>query len=147
MIDIPMEIHNYFSEVDFSKYPFVNIPQIHQDARGEIKNLADGVISDIAIITSNKGAVRANHYHQEDWHLCYLISGAMEYFWSNQKEGAEFLSTPVMSQGMIFTPPATPHKIVFKEDSVFLSISKLSRISENYEKDTFKLKDDFFKTN
>ena len=147
MAVIPKELSSYFSESDFSKYPFVTVPQIFKDARGEIRNLADGSIGDVAIITSNSGAIRANHFHNEDWHLCYLVSGEMEYFWSTSVEENQIQSVRVKSKEMVFTPTGTPHKIVFNENSVFLSISKLSRISENYERDTFKLKEDFFHSN
>lgn len=141
---VPIELSGYFNESDFSIYPFVSVPQIFEDSRGEIRNLADGSIGDVAIITSRPGAVRANHLHYEDWHLCYLVSGEMDYFWSTSAEDHQFQSVRVKSKEMIFTPAATPHKIVFNENSLFLSISKLSRISENYERDTFKLKEDFF---
>ena len=144
MAVVPKELSGYFNETDFSKYPFVTVPQIFEDARGEIRNLADGSIGDVAIITSNSGAVRANHFHNEDWHLCYLVSGEMEYYWSTSIENYQFQSVRVKSKEMVFTPAKTPHKIVFSENSVFLSISKLSRISENYERDTIKLKEDFF---
>ena len=147
MAEIPKELVGYFKESDFSNYPYVSVPQIFEDARGEIRNLADGTIGDVAIITSTSGAIRANHFHEEDWHLCYLISGEMEYFWSKDVEDKQFQSVKVQSKEMVFTPSRTPHKIVFRENSVFLSISKLSRISENYEKDTFKLEEDFFKSN
>lgn len=146
MVEIPNELAGYFKSSDFSSYPFVVAPQIFRDTRGEIKNLADGVIGDVAIISSNFGAIRANHFHQEDWHLCYLVSGSMEYFWSDSVNGQNFRSVQVKSEEMVFTPAKTPHKILFNKDSIFLSISKLSRISENYEKDTVKLRDDFFKT-
>lgn len=145
MVDIPTELAGYFKDSDFSSYPYVAVPQIFEDARGEIRNLADGTIGDVAIISSNSGAVRANHFHHDDWHLCYLVSGEMEYFWSTSLDERKFQSTIVKSKEMVFTPARTPHKIVFTENSIFLSISKLSRISENYERDTFKLTEDFFK--
>jgi hypothetical protein len=145
MADIPKELAGYFKDSDFSNYPYVAVPQIFEDARGEIRNLADGTIGDVAIISSNSGAIRANHFHHDDWHLCYLVSGEMEYFWSTSLDDRKFQSTIVKSKEMVFTPARTPHKIVFNENSIFLSISKLSRISENYERDTFKLTEDFFK--
>ena len=45
---------------------------------------------------------------------------------------------------MVYTPPKAPHKMVFLEDSVFIAISGLSRVQENYEADTKKLLDNFF---
>lgn len=144
MVFVPKELAGYFKESDFSDYPFVSVPQIFEDVRGEIRNLADGSIGDVAIISSNSGAIRANHFHHEDWHLCYLVLGVMEYYWSTSADDNQFKSVKVKSKEMVFTPAGTPHKILFHENSVFLSISKLSRISENYERDTFKLKEDFF---
>ena len=142
---IPRELSGYFRESDFLEYPFVSIPQSFLDSRGEIKNLADGVIGDVALITSNTGAVRANHYHLNDWHLCYLLSGRMKYFWSENLDDQQFESTEVDGGGMVFTPMKTPHKIEFLKNSVFLSISKLSRISERYDEDTFRLDDNHFR--
>jgi len=45
---------------------------------------------------------------------------------------------------MVFTPALVPHKMVALENTTFLSISRLSRISTNYEMDTKKLQTDFF---
>ena len=42
------------------------------DERGEILNLLDVSVTSIAVITSKKGAVRANHYHKTDYHYCWL---------------------------------------------------------------------------
>jgi hypothetical protein len=45
---------------------------------------------------------------------------------------------------MVYTPSKAPHKMVFLEDSVFIAISELSRVQENYEADTKRLPDNFF---
>ncbi len=38
------------------------------DMRGEIRNLIDAPFTSAAVITSVKGAIRANHYHKkESW--------------------------------------------------------------------------------
>ena len=80
MIEIPKEIASYFDISSFTDYPLISIPQSFVDDRGEITNIADGILGDVAVIKTNAGAMRANHYHKEDWHLCYLIDGAMEYY-------------------------------------------------------------------
>ena len=36
------------------------------DARGEIINVFEGTTGHVAYITSQKGSVRANHYHKKD---------------------------------------------------------------------------------
>ena len=139
---VPNELANYFGEKDFSEYPLVNVPQEFSDSRGVIRNLADGDIGDVAIISSAAGAVRANHVHNNDWHLCYLVYGSMEYHWRDQSGKNEKIVFG--ANQMVFTPSLVPHKMVALEDSTFLSISRLSRISANYEADTRKLNADFF---
>jgi len=49
-----------------------------KDPRGEIMNIFEGPIEHIALITSKKGSIRANHYHKEDQQYIYLVSGAYE---------------------------------------------------------------------
>lgn len=139
---VPIELVKYFNETDFSGYPLVRIPQEFSDSRGVIRNLADGVIGDIAIISSVAGAVRANHVHNNDWHLCYLVEGQMEYHWKDQ-DGKR--NKVIFGENqMVFTPPLVPHKMLALKDSMFISMSRLSRISSNYEADTKKLDLNFF---
>lgn len=141
---IPTEIAAYFKNENFVDYPLVSVPQEFSDDRGLIRNVADGTLGDVAVIESNSGSIRANHYHREDWHLCYLISGAMEYAWKDSLSDEKSHKKVITPSQMIFTPAMTPHRIKFLEDSIFLSISKLSRISKNYENDTFKIEKNFF---
>src|SRR4249920_485178 len=49
------------------------------DDRGEIQPLVDLMMESAVLIHSRKGSVRANHYHQTDWHFCYVLSGSIEY--------------------------------------------------------------------
>src|SRR3989338_3559477 len=49
------------------------------DARGEIRNLIDAPFTSAAVITSARGAIRGNHYHNTDYHYCWLQSGEMIY--------------------------------------------------------------------
>ena len=88
--------------------------------------------------------IRDSHIHDHDWHLSYLVSGSMKYYWSTDLENSKFESVVVNSGEMVYTPPKAPHKMVFLEDSVFIAISELSRVQENYEADTNKLPDNFF---
>ena len=141
MIEIPKEIASYFDISNFTDYPVISIPQSFVDDRGEITNVADGILGDVAVIKTNAGATRANHYHKEDWHLCYLIDGAMEYYWSAEVGSSDVKRIQVESGSLIFTPKLTPHKITFQEKSTFISISRLSRVSENYESDTVRLEE------
>ena len=120
------------------------VPQNFEDERGIIKNIADGKLGDVAIITSKANSIRANHVHDNDWHLSYIVSGSMKYFWKNEIETAEIKSIVVKAGEMVYTPKKSPHKMQFLEDSTFIAISQLSRVQENYEEDTKRLPDNFF---
>jgi dTDP-4-dehydrorhamnose 3,5-epimerase-like enzyme len=137
---IPPELISYFSPSDFENYPLIKIPQIFNDDRGSIINLADGALGDVAIIHSKKNAIRANHYHRDDWHLCYLLEGKFQYEWFSI-EDKNLFSTTILPGELIFTPKLVAHRLQFLEPSKFITISKLSRITDKYESDTVRLLD------
>jgi len=134
-----------FSVDDFAEYPLVRVPQFFEDDRGTISNIADGELGDVAVITSEKNAVRANHVHEQDWHLSYLVNGSMNYIWKGENGIEESLL--VLPGQMIYSPPGIPHKMVFREKSTFIAVAAKCRSSENYEEDTRRLPVDFFKNN
>ena len=143
-MEIPKELSKIFTEDHFKNYPKVLVPQNFEDERGIIKNIADGKLGDVAVITSKANSVRANHVHDNDWHLSYIVSGSMKYYWRTELNTENSESLVVNAGEMVYTPPKAPHKMVFLEDSVFIAISGLSRVQENYEADTKKLLDNFF---
>ena len=143
-MEIPKELSEIFTKDHFKSYPKVLVPQNFEDERGVIKNIADGKLGDVAIITSKANSVRANHVHNDDWHLSYLVSGSMKYFWKNEFEASETNSVVVKTGEMVYTPKKSPHKMQFLEDSIFIAVSQLSRVQENYEENTKRLPDNFF---
>lgn len=124
-------------------YPFIESIQTFRDERGTIINLADGNIGDVAVIISEADAIRASHFHNEDWHICHLVHGKSKYFW---KDNLESRSKNIeMVAGMsVITPPLVPHRFEFIEKSTMVVISKLSRLQFNYEIDTNKLNSNIF---
>lgn len=138
----PHELSKLFSDSDFANYPFVRIPQEFADERGLIRNIADGEIGDVAVISSQTGSIRANHVHENDWHLTYVVSGQMIYYWVDMNGLKQ--KTIVKSSEMVFTPRQTPHRMIFSTDTLFIAISKLNRSHEEYEIDTKKITLDFF---
>jgi len=141
---IPVALSSMFSEIHFKDYPFVTVPQVFSDPRGSILNIADGLIGDVAIIESEIGAIRANHYHDDDWHLSYIVSGSMRYQWKDSVTSTEFNEVEVKAGQMVYSPSGAPHKMIFLEKSVFVAVAALSRSKDNYESDTHRLADDFF---
>ena len=58
----------------------VSLPSSFDDERGSIQPLVDMDMKSSVLITSNTGAVRANHYHKTDWHYCYVLYGEIIYY-------------------------------------------------------------------
>ncbi|MBC7864447.1 MAG: WxcM-like domain-containing protein [Bacteroidia bacterium] len=110
------------------------------DDRGEITNIFEGTIEHIAIITSKKGTVRANHYHKHIHQYIYLVSGLAETHCCevNKPENKSMLL--VKPGDLINTPPMIAHAQVFLEDSVFIALSTQKRHNGKYEEDTTAFK-------
>lgn len=109
------------------------------DARGAIIPLVDLPMKSAVLIKSNKGAVRANHYHKTDWHFCYVLSGCIEYYY--RPHGSENKPEKVLARKgqQIFTPPMVDHAMVFPENTEFLTLGRNSRRQEVYEADVERI--------
>ncbi len=128
------------------------------DIRGAItKILDDGRtnIKSVLLITSKKGAIRANHYHKKDTHYCYMLSGKMEYFEKPVPRSLDATGIPAEGLGidggkiesavlevgdMVFTPSMHVHAFKFLEDTVWVTLATESRSQADYEADTVRVK-------
>ena len=59
--------------------------QRDKDERGEILSIVDEKIENVSIITCEKGSLRSNHYHHEDFHFMYVLEGEIDYFYQSIK--------------------------------------------------------------
>ncbi|OGL59646.1 MAG: hypothetical protein A3J27_15110 [Candidatus Tectomicrobia bacterium RIFCSPLOWO2_12_FULL_69_37] len=109
------------------------------DARGVIQNLVEAGMRMAVVITSKKGAVRANHYHKTDWHYCYVLSGSIEYFHRPVGSQAAPERMLIRTGQLFFTPPMVEHAMRFPEDTVFLTLSRNDRHHEAYEADLVRV--------
>ncbi|OGH68391.1 MAG: hypothetical protein A3I29_04065 [Candidatus Magasanikbacteria bacterium RIFCSPLOWO2_02_FULL_44_11] len=124
-----------------------NIMPEFVDNRGSItKILDDGKTAprSILYIVSKKGSVRANHYHKEDSHYVYLLSGKMEYFEAPVKDGipdqSKRESVVLASGDMVYSPPMLAHAMRFLEDTTWVVLAMNSRSQDHYEADTVRVK-------
>ena len=106
------------------------------DWRGEITNLFEGRIEHIALITSKKGTVRANHYHKLDHQYIYLLSGAFESHSVDTRDTKKRQVLEIEAGDIVETPALIAHAQKFTEDSVFLALTTCQRESGKYEEDT-----------
>ncbi|HEX2658996.1 MAG TPA: cupin domain-containing protein [Polyangia bacterium] len=112
--------------------PFVN-------ANGEIYNLLLERFTSVALIRSNAGAIRANHYHKTDWHYSYVQSGEVWYYWRpvGSKEQPRHQKFPAGT--MFFSPPMVEHAMFFPVETTFLTFAKNIRDTEHHEEDVVRI--------
>lgn len=118
------------------------IPELpFEDHRGVIQPLVDAPMGGCALINSKAGSVRANHYHREDWHYVYVVSGEIEYH--HREVGSA--EPPVVERfgagAMFHSPPMVEHAMYFPVDTSFVVLSHLSRPKEAYEEDVVRVAD------
>lgn len=109
------------------------------DQRGDIQPLVDLPMESCVLIRSRKGTVRANHYHQTDWHFCYVLSGSIEYYHRPHGSQRKPEKVLVKTGQLFFTPPMVDHAMVFPEDTTFLTLGRNSRSQEVYEADVVRI--------
>ena len=113
----------------------VDLEEPFVDDRGYIQHLVNTPMKNIALITSVTGAVRANHYHLEDWHYMYMLDGESEYFYRPHGSDEAPKVVKWRSGELVFTPPMEEHTTIFTQDSKFLAMSRNARDQETYEAD------------
>lgn len=113
----------------------VPLDDMYKDERGEILNLLLTSITSVARITSQKGAVRANHFHKTDWHYSYVESGEILYF--ERSVGSSEIPVPIKykTSEMFFTKPLVEHAMLFTMDTVLFTFAKNIRSHESHESD------------
>ncbi len=115
------------------------IEPAYEDERGIISNILEEPITHVAIITSKKGSIRANHYHPKQIQYIYLVSGSFESVSKNlKKKDAEAEKVIVKGGSLVITPPMIAHAMRFLKDSVMLNLTTGQRDSKDYEEHTKK---------
>lgn len=109
------------------------------DDRGAIQPLVDVPMESCVLITSKKGSVRANHYHRTDWHYCYVLSGAIDYYHRPTGSSEPPEKIRIDKGEMFFTGPMVDHAMVFVEDTQFLTFGRNSRAQAVYEADVVRI--------
>lgn len=123
----------------YPKTPIVPLEKPFVDDRGSIQPLVDVSMESCVLITSKKGTVRANHWHQTDWHYCYILEGEVEYYERPHGSSEEATKTMVYKGQMVFTGPNLDHAMKFTQDTSFLTFGRNSRKQEVYEADVKRI--------
>lgn len=119
---------------EYPKDPLVPLDTPFVDDRGVIQNLLNCNIGSVAIITSKKHSVRSQHFHKQNNHHLYIISGKVEYY-ERDLDGSNVLIRTYGPGQMFFTPPNKVHKTIFLEDTVMISMGSLPKDHQSHEND------------
>jgi len=112
--------------------------KVFEDERGKITDILEKeLIDSVTLITSEKGAVRGNHYHKESIQYTFVLTGSLKLF--VQSPGWE-VETAVLKPGdLVYTPALERHALVALEDAEFLALTRGPRGGTTYEQDTYRL--------
>lgn len=109
-----------------------------KDDRGDITDILQHVpVDSVTLITCNKGAIRANHYHKESIQYSYVLSGEMIAY--SQMPEMKVESCRLYEGDMLESPPMERHALHAVKDSVLIIITKGPRGGGRYEDDTFRV--------
>ena len=116
----------------------VELGAVHADSRGSIQNLVHQPVGSVTVITSCANTTRAQHYHKQDAHLCFVVSGEVHYY--SRKVGE---TCPphfrIFTPGEMFaTQPMEEHEMYFPVSTVFITLGNLPRTKTSYETDLMR---------
>lgn len=113
---------------------------VFEDKRGKIIDILENeIIEYITLISSKKGTIRGNHYHKESVQYTFVLKGSLKLL--TQTSGEKIEMRVIKPGDLVFTPPMEKHALIALEDSEILVLTRGPRGGENYEKDTFRLKE------
>ena len=91
----------------------------NKDKRGYILSIVDDNLSNVSIISCNKGSIRSNHYHLKDFHYMFVLEGEIDYFFKDLKtDKIRYLK--IKKGENIFTPPNEIHATQFPKKTKLL---------------------------
>lgn len=124
---------------DILANPVIVLPAPFVDPRGKIQTLVQDSITSVQVITSKAGTLRANHWHREDSHFMYIVSGVMVYHHRVVGSAEPPNSVTLRAGELVYTPSGVEHAAEFPEDCMFLNITTGPRDQKSYEADIVRV--------
>ena len=110
------------------------------DPRGLIESICHEQVNSIIRIFSKAGSIRSNHWHKTDWHICYVVSGRMDYY-ERHVGGEDIIRKTVEAGGWVRSDPYWEHTTVFPVDTVLLVFARNERDEDSYGADLVRSQD------
>jgi len=111
-----------------------------EDNRGAIRDiLVKEKIDFVTIIFNKKNSVRGNHYHKKTVQYLYVLEGSV--LVASKFKGKK-IEKKILTEGdLLLNEPFEWHAIKSIEDSKLLILTRGLRGGNDYEADTFKIKE------
>lgn len=124
--------------------PLSPLGERFENEAGWIQNLAEQPVGGVAVLFCKAGSSRSHHWHRDDSHELYVVSGEMRYV-----ERARVVLTAAGPIGptrrrvirageMIRTGPNVEHSTYFPVDTILISLSARSRTHAEHEADVVR---------
>jgi len=115
--------------------------ELHEDDRGKIVDVFyKENINHVAIIVSEAGALRGDHYHKDATQHILITKGALEYWYKPVDSDAPAKCKVLRVGDIVATPPLEIHALKILEDNEFIAFSQGLRGGKDYELDTRRVK-------
>ncbi|HCI70055.1 MAG TPA: hypothetical protein DHV30_05455 [Balneola sp.] len=120
--------------------------ELHSDDRGDITDIFyKSDVNHVAVVRSNKGAVRGNHYHKQTTQYMLITKGSLEY-WHKPLDSNKEAECVLLCEGdFVETPPNEIHALNIVEDNEFVVFTTGVRGGQDYESDTFRIGENIIK--
>ena len=124
---------------DYPTDPLVLLDEPFVNHAGSIQNLLLDGCQSVAVIESGADTVRANHWHQTDWHYTYVTRGRLCYCWCPAEDQGRVHYTTFKAGDLFFTPPRVAHAMYFIEPTTILTFARNRRDHEHHEADVVRV--------
>lgn len=117
-----------------------NIDPAFMDERGIISDLLNETIAHVGLITTEDGAIRANHYHKLSTQHSYILSGSFEVLLAPSDQPSNVKKVILRAGEMISIPPNVIHRFKAIDRAVMIDMVSESRDGTGYEDDVYRVK-------
>ena len=109
------------------------------DERGVISDLLNERINHVGLITTEKDAIRANHYHKLSTQYSYILSGSFEVLLAPADQPVNVKKVIVSPGELIIIPPNVIHRFKAIERAIMIDMISESREDNQYEDDVYRV--------
>ena len=116
------------------------IDPVFIDNRGIITDLLNEPIKNVGLITTEKNAIRASHYHKKSWQYSYILQGKFEVLIAPYDQPINVKKIVINPGELITIPPLVIHQFKAIEKAIMINMESESRAEQGYEDDTIRVK-------